>query len=542
MKPRFQIRTLLIIINLIVLALPLAGIAALRIVENLVHRQTEAKLSAEAAYIKALYIDALAEAMDAGVLAPPYARVIDEPPRQNQGKWRPYIPTIDLRTQPILPEAEDSHTAEVHAHRAHKAAGRKIQPILERAQVHTLSGVRVLDPNGVVVATNGNQLRHDMSYRPEVQAALKGEYAAVLRERILEHQDKRGKVKEKRGVRIYVAIPMLYHPRIDRIDRDAKSEKPADRLAGVVYLHRTSHSFFRDMWEDWYTIFVIALVLTTILFSLFLSYVVTQPLRRIASQSERIAAGEDQVSLEVSRLAPAEAARLATSLEAMVERLRSRMEYVQEFARNVSHEFKTPLASTQGAIELLKEGWESMSQDERERFLSIIESDAKRMDRLTRRLLELARIEMGEIEEGETDLVETLTHLIHHYGEMGNEVELVSEDGKPKARIAPAMAETLLVNLLENAATHGKGAPVTVAIEPGPTVTVTDRGPGISEANLPRVFDRFFTTTRESGGTGLGLSMAKAIAEANGAAINVTSGPEGTSFKVAFKSNQANDE
>jgi signal transduction histidine kinase len=164
----------------------------------------------------------------------------------------------------------------------------------------------------------------------------------------------------------------------------------------------------------------------------------------------------------------------------------------------------------------------------------MIDTEVKRMERLVKRLIALTRIELAAPADASTDLAELIEHTAHRYQESGAAVAVLKKADAPPARIAADMAETLLTNLVDNALTHGKGA-VTVELDAGPAIAVRDQGPGISAANLPRIFDRFFTTARDAGGTGLGLAMVKAICEATGARISVQSGEHETVFTVIFK-------
>ncbi|MFO8056606.1 MAG: HAMP domain-containing sensor histidine kinase, partial [bacterium] len=193
------------------------------------------------------------------------------------------------------------------------------------------------------------------------------------------------------------------------------------------------------------------------------------------------------------------------------------------------------LAGIQGAIEILNENWAGMDDSERYRFLTMIDNDVKRMERLVKRLTLLTKIEITEQGSARTDLAELVGSMVNRYQEAGKDIELECKTGKAMANIAPDMAETLFTNLLENAFTHGKGSPVTVTIQEGPEVSVRDRGPGISEANQRRVFERFFTTARQEGGTGLGLAMVKAIADACEAEVRLESSEKGTEFRVVFR-------
>jgi len=518
----YSLRTLVITINLMVLALPIIGIATVRIFENVLHRQTEAKLISEGAYVQELYLSALSKVLAGMPMEEPVIRMMLFAPKPIDEKFKPHFPKLDLARDKVRPPAPAGRPPKIPAHSAALKAGELIQPIIKNAQRQNLSAVRVLDIHGVVIATTGSELGEDLSHRYEISEALKGRYSPVLRARISKSPKPAwGSISRASRIRAFVAIPML----------DGK------RLAGVVYLSRTSLSVFRALMDVRYGIAVAVMLLVTMIISLLLSYVATKPLKSMIRQAERIAGGESGVSLEVSKSAPTEAHQLSVALGAMLDNLNLRMEYVKEFTQNVSHEFKTPLTGIQGAIELLNEGWEEMTDEERSRFLNIVDLNVRRMDRLVRRLLELTRIEMAAPADAVTDLGELLTNLARRYTELGHAVSLEKKVDQTQAYIAPDMAETLFVNLLDNAVTHGRDSEVEVVIDHGPTVMVRDRGPGISPANVPRIFDRFFTTSRDSGGTGLGLAMVKAIVKAYGADLDVKSGEGGTAITVTFKPN-----
>lgn len=520
MKPLSRarsLRALMLGLNLFVLALPIAGIAGLRIVENLLHRQTETKLTAEGAYVQALYLEALSEIMVEEIVTDfPPVRYIPDPPPLLDDYWRPYFPSLDLSRQRVLPVGPAGRKPAAPPHPVALEAGRRIMPLLRAVRRFNLSGIRVLDANGAVVATDSDQLGEDLSGREEIASALEGRYSSVLRERGV--QPALGSISRRSRVRVYVAMPIM-------LDQHHQ--------AGVVYLHRTSLSFFRDMWETRYTLALALIVLTAIGISLYISAVMVRPLKHLVRQAQLVAAGGRGVEIDRGRFALREARELSDALTQMVDRLNRRMQYMEEFSRNVSHELKTPLAGMQGAIELLKENWPEMTDAERAKFLGIIENESRRMERLVRRLLELARLEMAAPPEASTDLAAALDSLARRHREAGREVRFEAAATPATARVSPDLAEIIFGNLIDNAVVHG-GGPVIVRLLPGPRVEVEDGGPGISAANLPRVFDRFFTTSRAAGGTGLGLAMVRAAVEACGGKIEVESKPGRTVFRVSF--------
>ena len=144
----------------------------------------------------------------------------------------------------------------------------------------------------------------------------------------------------------------------------------------------------------------------------------------------------------------------------------------------------------------------------------------------------LARIESVRKPDEQIVLGPFLAELAQRYKGL---VRIELTDPRQELAIPRDHLETALHNLLDNAVRHGLGKPVEVRVsrEDGCSViSVRDRGPGVSEANKPRIFDRFFTTEREQGGTGLGLSIVKAIADSRGGSIDFRRDGDQTEFRL----------
>jgi two-component system, OmpR family, phosphate regulon sensor histidine kinase PhoR len=212
----------------------------------------------------------------------------------------------------------------------------------------------------------------------------------------------------------------------------------------------------------------------------------------------------------------------------------------RDFVANVSHELRTPLTAIQGYVEALLDD-DPPDEAEGRRFLEIIDRHAKRMERLVRDLLRLARLEAGQEPVARvaftTDAVfaEVITELEPSIDTRRQQVttrigpdaaDLVSDPGK---------LHDVLKNLLENAVAY---APAGTRIElaamrEGHSVvlTVSDEGPGIPEADLARIFERFYRVdkarSRESGGTGLGLSIVKHLVSLLGGEVTAANRPNG---------------
>jgi two-component system sensor histidine kinase ChvG len=173
-----------------------------------------------------------------------------------------------------------------------------------------------------------------------------------------------------------------------------------------------------------------------------------------------------------------------------------------------------------------------MDAAQRTRFLENIDQDAERMQRLVTRLLELAKIESAqELPAARVPVVAFVRRVLGRYGDR---VELSLEGPPEEVDISEEHLAIAIENLVDNALRHSTASVrVTLGIEAGRLrVTVDDRGGGISPANQTRIWDRFFTTERDRGGTGLGLPIVAAIAKARRGSVDFTTSEQGTRFRL----------
>jgi two-component system sensor histidine kinase ChvG len=219
----------------------------------------------------------------------------------------------------------------------------------------------------------------------------------------------------------------------------------------------------------------------------------------------------------------------------MAQRLDARAHDVAELAANLSHEFKSPLTSIRGAAELLSEG-AADDPDARRLFLENIHADAARLDRLVTRLLELSRTEADTAPVESVPLRELLAGtLAECRGAAPVDLDYGSRAHSIPGR--PGLLASMVRNLVDNAQRHAEpGSRVTIRVDDegrAVRVAVHNFGEPIREANLARVWDRFFTTCGDAGGTGLGLPIVASIARAHGGSVRVESDRDaGTTFLV----------
>jgi two-component system phosphate regulon sensor histidine kinase PhoR len=210
----------------------------------------------------------------------------------------------------------------------------------------------------------------------------------------------------------------------------------------------------------------------------------------------------------------------------------------RDFVANVSHELRTPLTAIRGYLEVIAD---DPASPEAARFLDIVSRNAGRMERLVRDLLRLARLDAGQegVERRPCSLASLVTGVEHDLAAQLDRkrqriVRVLAADAE-QVECDPAKVQDVLRNLIENASNYGpEDSPIEVSslrtaahIE----ITVADRGPGVPDPDLRRIFERFYradrSRTRDPGGTGLGLSIAKHLVELHGGTISAANRPEG---------------
>lgn len=223
-----------------------------------------------------------------------------------------------------------------------------------------------------------------------------------------------------------------------------------------------------------------------------------------------------------------------------LERMRS------EFVANVSHELKTPLTSILGFVETLKEGAVD-DVENRMKFLNVIEEHSHKLHRLIEDLLLLSKLESAEIPVRLEKI--DLEALVHNLSEsLAPQMKIrkirfhIRTDNHPFwVNTDRTLLEQVLTNILANAVNYNKeGGSIAIELNAKTDVfqiLVKDTGIGISSADLPHIFERFYradkSRSRETGGTGLGLSIAKHMVEKQGGRLSVESQEgQGSTFKI----------
>ena len=254
---------------------------------------------------------------------------------------------------------------------------------------------------------------------------------------------------------------------------------------------------------------------------------ISRPVDRIAAAANTLAAGTHPEPVPVE--GAAEIATLAVSFNALVEQLQRAQEAERNFLLSVSHELKTPLTAIRGYAEAVEDG----AIDPRE-AAATVSAEARRLERLVRDLLDLARMNRTDfsVHPSDVDLAEVAADVVRRYQQQaaafGVDVTAVSEGPAPAVADADRALQ-VVSNLVENALRlTPRGGEVRVVTAPG-LLRVEDTGPGLQPEERSRAFERFYLHERYGRerpvGTGLGLAIVKELTEAMGGRVEVVSEP-----------------
>lgn len=500
---RLRLRTVLLMLSLSVLVLPVASLQILRIYESVLIRQTQGSLVAQSAFAVAAYRATLAR--EVGTAAASYGRPFDGRPARGAA-----LDLAESEMFPPLGRARKADSPDVVALNVGAAIGN----VLRDAVSVTGAKLRVFDANGVVVASTEGDIGLSLAHNDEVGHALAGRGSSRLR-RVAVEPVPIAAISRNTAIRVHVASPIVLE----------------GRLVGGVLVSRSPSTILAALYDKrWLLLQAAGLVLAVVVgIALVAARTLVLPIRRLGRAAGRLARHETGRFDGGRPYRVIELAELAASVEAMAESLQLRARYVRDFARHVNHEFKTPIAAMRGAVELLREHTGNMSEDETRRFLANLDADIERLERLTMRLLELADADMA----GPTDeVVDVLTVAKG----LGRPEVHVADDGPARVRMAAPSLEAVFRNLVDNALECGAGRVDVRAAVDGDRVVVevSDDGPGISPGNRARVFEPFFTTRRDAGGTGLGLPISRSLVRHSGGGLELGAAPSGASFRITL--------
>jgi len=214
-----------------------------------------------------------------------------------------------------------------------------------------------------------------------------------------------------------------------------------------------------------------------------------------------------------------------------------------EIVSTVSHELRSPLTSVKGYTSLLLNRWDRLKDDQKKMMLEQVNHDADRVTRLITELLDISRLELGRLVlRRQLVDVRAVVSLVVEKVAMDQpalDATIVVGDDIPKVYADPDKVEQVLTNLVENACKYASPTGLRIEVELGEgclLVSVADQGEGITAADLPQVFHKFFRRDlSKPTGTGLGLWISRGLVEAHGGRLTATSTMgQGTTFSFTL--------
>ena len=263
----------------------------------------------------------------------------------------------------------------------------------------------------------------------------------------------------------------------------------------------------------------------------FMSRRILAPVKALTSAAKRLGRGDFSQRVQVKDRS--ELGELASTFNSMADDLERAEQLRRNMVADIAHELRTPLSNVRGYLEAVRDG---VIKPDAEAIRSL-EEEATLLSRLVDDLQELSLAEAGELKlvcqaQDIGDLIkQTLVGVETQAAEKGLKVSLDLPDKLPSVNIDSHRIGQVLRNLLENALSHtGKNGTIAVAVKQQAEwleVSVTDTGEGIPTEDLPNIFERFYrvdkSRTRATGGTGLGLTIARRLVEAHGGNIKAQS-------------------
>ena len=358
----------------------------------------------------------------------------------------------------------------------------------------------------------------DGSIYPEVMNALTGSRGAVVR------------VTEKGELIVSVAVPIQRFRAVLGVLLLSTQAGDIDKI-----VHAERLAIFR--------VFGVAAIVTIVL-SLLLASTIATPLRRLSAAAVRVRRGA-RVREEIPDFSSRqdEIGNLSVALRDMTNALYDRIDAIENFAADVSHELKNPLTSLRSAVETLPL---ARNEESRKRLMDVIQHDVRRMDRLISDISDASRLdaELARQDGTSVDLAKLLADLVSIASQVSSRGKTVAIDLKVEKKGMGRLGFSVsghdlrlgqvVTNLIENARSFvpetGGRILVTLSRDRDKVrVTVEDNGPGIRAERIERVFERFYTDRPEGEdfgqNSGLGLSISRQIVEAHGGRIRAENIP-----------------
>lgn len=364
---------------------------------------------------------------------------------------------------------------------------------------------------GKGIALDREQMKSRGIAYPEVYRALNGSLATAKR------RNRQGQLI------VSVAVPVQRYRAV----------------VGALLLSTTGSDIDNIVKAERLVIFKVFAVVGSVLLvlSLFLAHTIAHPLSKLSASANRVRNGNNQrVEIPDFSMREDEIGHLSTSIRDMTNALYMRIEAIERFAADVSHELKNPLTSLRSAVETLPL---AKNEEAQEKLLEIIQHDVRRLDRLITDISDASRLD-AELARETAEIVDMkplLESLVQAVQEVYRNAQIIDISlnivPRPHGKAYLVLGHELrlgqvISNLLENARSfiprnHGKISITMKSHASTLILTIEDNGPGIRSENIERIFERFYTDRPNEDAfgqnSGLGLSISRQIIEAHNGTI-----------------------
>ena len=392
-----------------------------------------------------------------------------------------------------------------------------LEPHIQQHSKKTDARVLVVNSRGIAIATNDESLDlgSDFTNRPEIATALQGEPAVGRRESTTLGE-----------TLVFVAVPV-------QIGND---------VVGAVRFSNPESVIDDEIRERSLGIAVAALltIMVAIGIAIPVALGIARPLARLRAQTDRLAAGDFDSTADEED-GPVEVRDLSRSFNVMARRLGNLTEIQQQFTSSVSHQLRTPLT----ALRLrLDQAQDAIDRDPHRvgEAIEASQNEVSRLQEMIEQLLKLSRLEGKEISVVSVDASEIVRSRVELWGPLAEEkdvaIEVVGLESA-QCEVVEGGLEQIVDNFVDNALTVAPtDSCITISVQGDSgrvVVEVIDEGPGLSDEELARVFDRFWRAPQatSTSGSGLGLAIVRQLAIASGAEVSLRNRSDGRSGIVS---------
>lgn len=303
-----------------------------------------------------------------------------------------------------------------------------------------------------------------------------------------------------------------------------------DGAPHALFLRPNLEVQFGEM-RIFFAILLAVTILLSVIFVVISTRYIVKPISKLTEATKKIAKGNYNIQLQVHRRD--EIGQLANHFSSMTRSLEQLEAMRQEFVSNVSHEIQSPLASIQGFSQTLQ--LETITEEKRKHYLSIIEDESRRLSQLSKQLLTLASLdkEEGIVEKDRFDLSQQIKQVLFMTEWSWREKDIAIDMELPSVFIHAdqKLLQQAWTNLITNSIKFSEtGGTISINIRSDNEkcyIEISDTGIGISKEDLPHIFQRFYkadkSRIRKEGSSGLGLAITKKIIELHDGKIHVES-------------------